>query len=692
MKKFPNKTRMRQFFKDERPLFLILIIFAALLSFFIIAIARYHEPAGQAIIYLAALHGFWIVLSGYLKKREVGNLGTRFILDEIIFLGLQAVIIYTTGGAGSDIRLPLLMLVVISAPFYYPLIYSVINLTSVIILNFIFYYYFGVLGVGEELIHALADGGMFMYVFLAIVGILTSLRKQIFVANEAEWKYRALIDSSPFCTKWFNEKGSLVFINKAGMEEHFLKTSDDALKWDYIDSIEPEFKELVKQKVEAALKGEMAELEFKHTPGKSAHEWCHGWFAPLKDDAGKLRGVLFSSIDATERKRLEAELKKYTKGLEELVQKRTADLQKTLKEAEKLAAIIENGFEGVIVTDQRGLIQYVNPAWEKITGWKAEEVVNIAKPGILKSGRQDEAFYKKMWETIIQGRPFSAEIVNKRKDGSFYDVEVVVFPLKLGDEPVLIEISRDISERKKLDEAKTSFISIASHQLRTPLSSTRWITEMLLNGDLGSLTKEQKSFIKDIGVSNQRLINLVNALLASTRLEAGRVVIEPVPLNLLKSTNQILETLRGLIDAKQLKVTLNSVPPSIPTINLEPEAFRQVVLNLISNAINYMANGGTITINLELKDDHVLFSVKDTGIGIAKKDQPRIFEKFFRADNAVSFMPDGTGLGLSLAKALILSWKGRIWFESEEGRGTTFFFTIPLAGMEAKKGEVGLTT
>ena len=538
----------------------------------------------------------------------------------------------------------------------------------------------------------------FVWILIAVsLSAIFSLLRFAFGRQNAQITRQAkelatIIERSPHGIYTINKDGIIEFFNPKMVEIEGLKSAQEAIGLNALEL--SKYKDVGLDKFfREGLAGKSFTTEICHISSVTQKErYCHYFGVPIFGPDGKTAERLLLMVeDITERKRLEAELAEYTKKLELKVAERTRELEISLAETRKLASIVESSFEGVIIVDQKGLIKYVNPAWQKLTGWNAEEVIDKVTPSILKSGKQDASFYKKMWDVISGGQVFYAEIVNKRKDGSLYDAEVVIFPIKFGDEVVYVEISRDISERKKLDEAKTSFISIASHQLRTPLSSMRWISEMFLSGDMGPLTDEQKSFMRDIYKSNQRLIDLVNILLISTRLEAGRISITPVPADLVLLTKEVLDTVKSLIDAKKLQITIKVVSKTIPKINLEPEVFRQVMLNLLSNAINYTSERGKIDISSELKEDRVVFSIKDNGIGIPQKEQPRIFQKFYRASNAVSFVPEGNGLGLSLVKSLVLGWEGDVWFESEEGKGSTFFFTVPLAGVESKAGAFTLS-
>ena len=203
---------------------------------------------------------------------------------------------------------------------------------------------------------------------------------------------------------------------------------------------------------------------------------------------------------------------------------------------------------------------------------------------------------------------------------------------------------------------------------------------MLMDGDVGKITEEQKNFINRGYESNERMIHLVNDLLNVSRIEEGRFKYSFSEAHLELIVEDIIQELRHEIEKNELKVTIEKDKKPLPKLKVDAPKIRLCLENLIDNAVRYTPPGGKINIKISAEDNHALFILKDSGVGIPKKQQPRIFTKFIRGDNVVRMQTEGTGLGLFIVKNIIERHKGKVWFESEEGKGTTFYVTIPFPG------------
>lgn len=228
----------------------------------------------------------------------------------------------------------------------------------------------------------------------------------------------------------------------------------------------------------------------------------------------------------------------------------------------------------------------------------------------------------------------------------------------------------------RLDQAKDEFVSMASHQLRTPLTSVKGYIDMVLEGDAGDITDSQRHLLREAFSSSERMVHLINDFLSVSRLQTGKFMIEKRAIDLSKVVAQEVDGLRTTAAGHQLKITYRR-PKNFPEIMVDENKIRQVMMNFMDNAIYYSPEGGTIEVDLKKDDNRVIFTVKDHGMGVPKSDQSNLFGKFFRASNARKQRPDGTGVGLFLAKKVVTSHKGNVIFESVEGKGSTFGFWLP---------------
>ena len=228
---------------------------------------------------------------------------------------------------------------------------------------------------------------------------------------------------------------------------------------------------------------------------------------------------------------------------------------------------------------------------------------------------------------------------------------------------------------RQMDQTKDDFISMASHQLRTPLTSVKGYVSMVLEGDAGKVTPLQRKLLNQSYVSSQRMVYLISDLLNVSRLRTGKFLIEPIPSNLAKVIKDEIDQLQETAKGRNLELTFNH-PEHFPTLMFDETKIRQVIMNFIDNAIYYTPSGGHITVNLVDKEDTIECTVVDDGIGVSKHEQPHLFTKFFRAHNAKRARPDGTGLGLFMAKKVVIAQGGAVIFKSQEGKGSTFGFTF----------------
>jgi len=223
---------------------------------------------------------------------------------------------------------------------------------------------------------------------------------------------------------------------------------------------------------------------------------------------------------------------------------------------------------------------------------------------------------------------------------------------------------------------KTEFISVAAHQLRTPLSTIKWTIRMILDGDVGEISEEQRELLEQTYISNEKMIRLINDLLDVSRIEEGRLLYDQEDAQIEDVIDSVIEASQEMIRNKKIVLEVNK--KETPKVKIDKEKIKVVIQNLLENAVKYTEQGGKIKISLNNDEKNVIFKIEDSGVGIPKSQQDRIFTKFFRAENVTRMETDGTGLGLYTTKNIVQAHKGQIWFESEENKGTTFYFTIPI--------------
>jgi PAS domain S-box-containing protein len=270
------------------------------------------------------------------------------------------------------------------------------------------------------------------------------------------------------------------------------------------------------------------------------------------------------------------------------------------------------------------------------------------------------------------------EIEIKRDEGlAWATMSILPFVDSSGQRTSLVTLL-DVTKQKEIDTAKSEFVSLASHQLRTPIAGMRWSAELLLMDEAGSLTKQQRRYIDRLLTNIQRMAGLVDDFLQVSRFDLGTRVVESEVVDIQKLIDDVIAEQAVMSSGKKLNI-VKSYDNNITEIVTDTNLLRMVITNLYNNAIKYSKNGGDVEISYIREGDELVFSVKDSGMGIPVAEQPRIFSKIFRASNAMKEVPDGTGLGLYIVKKAVQVLRGRVSFKSTENVGTTFVVVIPVA-------------
>ena len=359
-------------------------------------------------------------------------------------------------------------------------------------------------------------------------------------------------------------------------------------------------------------------------------------------------------------------------------------------EQSRTQSLVKGLSNGVIMFDLDKKATISNQAAQKMTGFP-ERGFYLSELAKLLDSQDEKEVVQKISETLKTGETHSFEEMKMSR----FIYEVIITPIHDNDKNIVggAIILHDITHIKEIERMKTEFVSVASHQLRTPLTAIMLFSEMFANEEVGKLNSNQKDYIENIQQSTKRMIRLVNDLLNVSRIETGRLKVEPVLTELDKFIQSIIDESMPLVKNNKGKIIFKKPATKLPKIPIDQTLIQQVVHNLITNAIRYSSVGNcSILVKLERKKDNYLISVKDNGIGIPPEAQVRIFQKFFRADNAQKKEVGGSGLGLYVVKMIVEASGGKIWFESKKGKGTTFFVSLPKKGMKNKEGEVGIIT
>ena len=405
---------------------------------------------------------------------------------------------------------------------------------------------------------------------------------------------------------------------------------------------------------------------------------------PLRSSTGEIVGVLGTYMDITERKRAEADL--HLQG-----------------------AALTAAANAIVITDRSGVIRWANPAFTGLTGYTLADAVGRNPRDLVKSGKQDGALYRELWETILAGRVWRGELVNRRKDGSLYREHQTITPVRDagGEITHFVAIKQDLTERDRAEAAlreantglekkvadrtlelraakeqaeaadrlKSQFLANMSHELRTPLNAIIGFTGALLMKLPGAINAQQEEQLNIVQTSARHLLSLINDLLDMAKIESGKMQMRPETVACRALLSEVAATLRPQAEKKGLQLTFDAPATEIRVVT-DARALRQIVLNLCNNAIKF-TDTGSVTIELRQpgKDLPLEIAVTDTGIGIRPEDQGKLFEVFSQVD---STHRDGAGLGLHLSRKLAQLIHGTLQFRSEPGRGSRFWLTLPV--------------
>lgn len=353
-------------------------------------------------------------------------------------------------------------------------------------------------------------------------------------------------------------------------------------------------------------------------------------------------------------------------------------------EKAKDEAMLDSIGDGVVAVDNDRKIIIMNKAAEEILGYKIKDVLGKE---VTRLPLEDEMGHvlplneRPTYTAIVTGKPASATLFFVRSDGTRIPIAIKVTPIKLGEKVVgAIDIFRDVTQEKAIDKAKTEFVSLASHQLRTPLGIVKWYLEALAGQEyFKNMPAQTMEYFQEVYKNNERVLKLVRNLLSISRIDQGKVKDEPVLTNVEELARDIIKDMEIMAIGKKIKLNLAIEDDNLPLIMIDPLRLREVIENLVANAIEYNRPAGLVTVTIDT-DAHndFLISVADTGAGLTPQEQRQLFTKFYRSEKAASSNTEGSGLGLYLVKSYTEDWGGKVSVKSNPDKGSTFTIALPL--------------
>jgi PAS domain S-box-containing protein len=484
----------------------------------------------------------------------------------------------------------------------------------------------------------------------------------------SEARYRSLVETAQAGIFQLDIDGTLLYVNRA-LSEMAEIPIDQLIGKKFFETnyLSEESSRNNLENLSKRMRGELPETDIFETvftsPSGRQIPSIVG-ISVIRDEDGKPRGLTGLVTDISERITLEEELE---------------------AERDRLDAMLTHVGDAVMVTDLDRKIQFVNPAWEQLNGYTAEEILG-RDPSILHSGTHSSEFYEHIHTNIYQGNTWEGEVLNQRKDGSTYDGALTITPVKdqSGEIINFVSVLHDISALKEVDRLKSQFVSDVSHELRTPLTNIRLYLDLLKRvKDENKVTR----YLETLSRESSRLANLIDDLLSLSRLDVGATPLRKSNVDLNVLLDSLAQDRASLASRRGLEIVLET-EQALPPLLADERLLGQIFTNLLTNAMNYSIEGGKITLRTRHvqveKQDWIIAEVEDTGIGIPKDEQSEIFQRFFRGEASRRTGAPGTGLGLAICQEIAKRHGGHVHVTSAgiPGKGTLFSVWLPAATRE----------
>jgi len=488
----------------------------------------------------------------------------------------------------------------------------------------------------------------------------------------SEDKYRTMIENSNDLIWTLDGNGNFSFFNNIAAKATGFK-HEDWIGKSFLPIIFEEDTVMLMDVFNKSMNGISCSYEFRIRNADSNILFLSVNTSPVYSE-GNIIGVVSFGRDITERKASEKQLK-------------------------LLGRAIDQSPVTVVITNKNGEIEYANPKFTEVTGYTLEEVKG-QNPRMLQSGEHPKEFYAELWDTVLSGNVWHGEFHNKKKNGESYWESAAISAItdSKGETSFFLAVKEDITEKKKMiadlieaknhaeesDRLKSAFLSNMSHEIRTPMNGILGFATLLKEPGLSG--EQQQEYIKVIEKSGERMLNIIKDIVDISKIEAGLMDVDLKESDINEQTNFVYTFFKPEAESKGLKLFIkNGLVGKAAFVKTDREKLYAVLTNLIKNAIKY-SDHGSIEFGYELQNPAQLqFFVKDTGIGIPTDRQEAIFDRFVQADISDKRAFQGAGLGLSISKAFIDMLGGKIWVESQEGKGSAFYFTLPYQATVEEK-------
>ncbi|MCG9128954.1 PAS domain S-box protein [Candidatus Poribacteria bacterium] len=485
--------------------------------------------------------------------------------------------------------------------------------------------------------------------------------------RDSEAKWRSLVESAPDIISTLDLNYTLQFINRippaaeVAVEDVVGKSIFEFLTEEHHDG----FRQACRQVIDT---GEVAGYEIQ---GRLSGNWYASCLGPIIRD-GKIVGFLMTSTDISARKQAETELQ---------------------ESEQRFRRAVLNAPLPIMIHDENGEIILISRAWTELTGYSPEEMTTVSN--WLEQANQELS--KDIQEYLVQVNlnkervtPAQYDITTKAGEKQIWEFSSSLLGIQQDGTRIIISMALDNTDRIKAQQAmqnaketaeyasraKSDFLANMSHELRTPLNAIIGFAEILRDELVGPVNEEQKECINDIRVSGQHLLEMINDILDLSKIEAGKMSLQLEEFHILDAVEEVNAIINALAMKKNIELSLAC--PENGTIEADRIKVKQIFYNLLSNAVKFTPDNGKVTTNLKVTTSDLYVMVTDTGIGISEEDQMKLFAPFTQIDTSKSRRYGGTGLGLALTQRLIELHQGEISVTSEEGKGSTFSFSIPI--------------